>query len=60
MCIRDSFPAGVIVAAILDEDSVVVPNGETVIAPGQHVILFANRSMMPKLEKLMKVKVSLF
>lgn len=54
------FPTGVIVAAIIDEEKVVVPDGETVILPGQHVVLFANRSIMPKLEKLMQVKVSLF
>jgi len=53
-------PAGVIVAAIIAEDKVTVPRGDTVIAPGENVILFANRSAMPKLEKLMQVRVSFF
>jgi len=46
------FPAGVIVAAILRGEEVTIPDGLTAIEAGDHIILFANKSEMGRLSKL--------
>ena len=46
------FPAGVIVAAILRGEEVSIPDGLTGIEAGDRIILFANKSEMGRLSKL--------
>jgi trk system potassium uptake protein len=46
-------PSGVIIAAIVSGDSVCIPTGDSVISPGNKVVVFANRLALPKLEKLL-------
>lgn len=53
-------PAGVIVAAVVHADTVTIPQGETVIGPGDHIVCFAHRAALPKLGKLLEVKLSFF
>ena len=53
-------PKDIIIAAILTEDSVVIPAGMDVISVGDRVVIFAKRSAMPKVEKLLQVHFSLF
>lgn len=55
------FPTGVIVAAVVRAlgDEVTIPTGITVIHPNDRVVLFANRAVVPKLEKLLEVQLPL-
>jgi len=46
------FPGGVIVAAIIRGDEVTIPDGFTQIEMEDHIILFANKSEMGRLSKL--------
>jgi len=59
--LRDiAFPEGSIVGAILRDDRVIIPSGDTVILPGDHVILVAIRSAIPAVEKLVTVSLDYF
>ena len=49
-----------IVGAIVRGEEVIIPGGEDVIEAGDHVIIFALRSAIPKLERQMMVKVEYF
>ncbi len=55
-----TFPRGVLVAAIIHADQVVIPNGESVIQPGDHVIIFAHRKAIAGVEKILAVKREYF
>ena len=49
-----------IVGAIVRGEEVIIPGGEDFIEVGDHVIIFALRSAIPKLERQMMVKVEYF
>lgn len=49
---RIRFPRGTMVGMVLRPEGVVVPTGETQIQPGDHVIVFALRGAVRKVEKL--------
>lgn len=52
--LRDlKLPAGVIALAVMSDELVRIPKGETVISPGDRVIFFANRKALPKLQKIL-------
>lgn len=55
-----SFPKGALLVSIVREDEIVIPSGESVVAPGDRVIVFAMRQVIPKLEKLLTVKLEFF
>ncbi|HHO75962.1 MAG TPA: Trk system potassium transporter TrkA [Deltaproteobacteria bacterium] len=54
---RDAIIAGVIRGG---QGRVIVPRGDTVIDPGDRVIIFAKRGAMPKVEKVLSVKLDYF
>jgi len=54
---RDAIIAGVIRGG---QGRVIVPRGDTVIDPGDRVIIFAKRGVMPKVEKVLSVKLNYF
>ncbi len=54
------FPKGAIVAAIIHNDEIVIPSGESVIQPGDKVIIFAQNQAIPKIEKILSVKMEYF
>lgn len=54
------FPKGTIIGAIIRNDQVIIPTGETVILPGDHVILVTLRSAIPQIEKILTVKLDYF
>ncbi len=54
------FPRGTIVGAIMRGDEVIVPGGSSVVLPGDHVIIFTLRSAIPKVEKILTVKLDYF
>ncbi|MDH3665140.1 MAG: Trk system potassium transporter TrkA, partial [Alphaproteobacteria bacterium] len=53
-------PAGVIVGAILRDDEVVVPRGDTTILTGDRVVIVARGTMVKKAEKLFSVRIDYF
>ena len=53
-------PKGAIVGAIFHENEIIIPRGDTVIKPGDRLIIFALQQVLPKLEKLLTVKLEYF
>ncbi len=59
--IRDiKFPADAIIGAVVRGENIVMPLGDTVIRPGDKVVIFALRSAIPKVEKYLMVKPEYF
>ncbi len=54
---RDAIIAGVIRGG---QGRVIVPRGDTIIDPGDRVIIFAKRGAMPKVEQVLSVKLNYF
>jgi len=55
-----SFPKGVLVTVIIRADKVIIPSGKSIIEPGDRVIIFTTRQAVPKIEKIMAVKLEYF
>lgn len=54
-----NLPLDTVIGAIIHDDQIVIPNGETVIKPGDRVIFVASRDQAVKVEKLFSVNVSI-
>jgi len=54
------FPKEAIVGAIVRDDQIIIPRGDSVIRPKDRLIIFALRQVVPKLEKLLTVKLEYF
>ncbi len=54
------FPKGAIIGAIVRGDQAIIPRGDSIIKPKDHLIIFALRKVVPKLEKLLTVKLEYF
>jgi trk system potassium uptake protein TrkA len=54
------FPSGTIVGAICRGEEVIIPDGNSMIRPGDHVVIFTPRSAIVDLEKLLTVKLEFF
>jgi trk system potassium uptake protein len=50
-------PKGAIVGAIFRKNETIIPRGDTVIKPGDRLIIFALQQVLPKLEKLLTVRL---
>jgi trk system potassium uptake protein len=57
-----AIPSMVLITGVIrkDKDKVVIPSGSTIIGPGDRIIMFAKRQAIPKIEKLLSVKLELF
>jgi trk system potassium uptake protein TrkA len=55
-----SFPKGAMVAGIIRKDDIIIPTGDSVIQPEDRVIIFARRQAIPKVEKILSVKLEYF
>ena len=55
-----SFPKGAIVTGIIRNDDIIIPTGESVIRPEDRVIILARRQAIPKVEKILSVKLEYF
>lgn len=55
-----SFPKGALVAGIIHKEDVIIPSGNSVIEPGDRIIIFATRQAVPKIEKILAVKLEYF
>ena len=53
-------PKGALVAAVMRQDEIIIPSGDTVIAPDDRVIIVARREAIPKVEKILAVKLEFF
>jgi trk system potassium uptake protein TrkA len=54
------FPKESIVGAIVRDEEIIIPRGHNVIKPHDHLIIFALKGAIPKLEKLFTVKLEYF
>jgi trk system potassium uptake protein TrkA len=54
------FPRGSILGAIVRGDEVIVPGGDSIIQPGDRLIILALQKVIPKLEKILTVKLEYF
>ncbi len=57
---KNFFPKGSLVIGIIRNDLVIIPSGESVIEPGDRVIIFAQRQVIEKIEKILAVKLEFF
>jgi trk system potassium uptake protein TrkA len=55
-----SFPKGAIVAGIIRREEIIIPTGDSIIQPEDRVIIFARRQAIPKVEKILAVKLEYF
>ncbi|MDX9788596.1 MAG: Trk system potassium transporter TrkA [Desulfobacterales bacterium] len=53
-------PKGSLVVSIMRGDKVIIPSGESVIEPDDRIIVFARRDAIPKIEKILSVKLEYF
>jgi trk system potassium uptake protein TrkA len=53
-------PGGALVAAIMRQDHIIIPSGETVIAPDDRIIIVARREVIAQVEKILAVKLEFF
>ena len=54
------FPKGALVGAIVRDDEIIIPLGDSVIKPKDRLIIFTLRKVVPKLENLLTVKLEYF
>lgn len=54
------FPKGAIVGAIVRGEEVIIPRGDSVVKPKDQLIIFSLKQDLPKLEKLLTVKLEYF
>jgi trk system potassium uptake protein TrkA len=54
---RLSFPKGALLAGIIRREKIIIPNGESIIEPEDRIIIFAKRQAIPRIEKLLAVKL---
>lgn len=55
-----AMPKGSLVVSIMRGDTVHIPSGESVIEPDDRIIIFAQRDAIPKIEKILAVKLEFF
>lgn len=54
------FPKEAIVGAIVRDNQIIIPRGDSIIRPKDRLIIFALQQVIPKLEKLLTVKLEYF
>jgi len=55
-----SFPKGVLVTIIIRDKRIIIPSGDSIIHPGDRVIIFGSRQAVPQVEKILAVKLEYF
>ncbi|MCB2190740.1 MAG: Trk system potassium transporter TrkA [Deltaproteobacteria bacterium] len=53
-------PQGSLVAAVIKKDSVEIATGDTVVRPGDRLVIFVTRKVLKKVEKLLTVRLEYF
>jgi trk system potassium uptake protein TrkA len=54
------FPKGAILVGIIRKEDIIIPTGDSVVKPDDRVIIFTRRNAIPKIEKIMSVKLEYF
>ncbi len=55
-----AFPKGAMVAGIISKETIIIPTGDSVIRPEDRVIILARKEAIPKIEKILAVKLEYF
>ena len=55
-----SVPKGALLVCIVRHGEIIIPSGDSVVEPGDRIILFAVKQAVKKLEKLLTVKLDFF
>ena len=55
-----SFPKGTLLVCIIRNSQIMIPTGESIVKPGDRIILFAVKQAVKNLEKLLTVKLDFF
>jgi trk system potassium uptake protein TrkA len=55
-----NIPKGALITGIIRNDTVIIPSGESVIEPNDRIIIFSTRQAIPKIEKILAVKLEYF
>jgi trk system potassium uptake protein TrkA len=55
-----SIPTGAIIIGIIRKEEIIIPSGDSVIEPDDRIIIFATRQAIPKIEKILAVKLEYF
>lgn len=55
-----SFPKGSLVTCIIRKEEVIIPSGDSVIEPEDRIIIFSMKTAVPKIEKILAVKLEYF
>jgi trk system potassium uptake protein TrkA len=55
-----NFPKGAILVGIVRKDDIIIPTGDSVVKPDDRIIIFAHRKAIPKVEKILAVKLEYF
>lgn len=59
--IRDvKVPKGAIIGGVIKDENAFIPIGQTIIRPGDRVVIFALHEVIPKVEKMLMVKPEYF
>jgi len=53
-------PKGALVIGIIRDDEIEIPSGDSIIRPNDRIIIFAKRQVVPKIEKILTVKLEFF
>ncbi len=52
-----AFPKGSMVAGIFRQETIIIPDGNSIIEPDDRIIIFATREAIPGVEKILSVKL---
>ncbi len=55
-----AFPKGALMAGVLRNNQVIIPTGDTVVQPDDRIIIFSQKQAVPKVEKILSVKLEYF
>ena len=55
-----AFPKGAILAGIIRQGNIIIPTGDSTVKPDDRIIIFAHRKAIPKIEKMLAVKLEYF
>jgi len=55
-----NFPKGALLIGIVRNKEVLIPSGESVVEPDDRIIIFARMEAVPKIEKILTVKLEFF
>jgi trk system potassium uptake protein TrkA len=55
-----NIPKGALVAGIVRRDQIIIPTGESIIKPGDRIIIFAKRNAINGIEKILAVRLEYF